>query len=70
MPLGTELGLGPGDTVLDRDQLPHGKGHTFWPTYTVAKWSPILATAELLLFNRPSFPQLLQAGPGYTQENL
>ena len=58
MPLGTELGLGPGNTVLDRDPAPPWKGHT------VAKWSPILATAELLLFNRASFPQLLQAGPG------
>jgi len=28
MPLGTEVGLGPGDTVLDWDQLPHGKGHS------------------------------------------
>jgi len=25
MPLGTEVGLGPGNIVLDGDQLPHGK---------------------------------------------
>ena len=27
MPLGTEVGLGPGDIVLDGAQLPHKKGH-------------------------------------------
>jgi len=35
MPLGTEVGLGPGDFVLDGDQSLHGKGHstpTFQPT--------------------------------------
>jgi len=26
--LGTEVGLGPGDIVLDWDPLPHGKGHS------------------------------------------
>jgi len=33
-------------------KLPHGKEHnspTFWPLSAVAKWSPISATAELLL---------------------
>jgi len=29
MPLGTEVGLGPGDIVLDGEtQIPHGNGHT------------------------------------------
>ena len=29
MPLDTDVGLGPGDTVLDGDSaLPHGKGHS------------------------------------------
>ena len=26
-PLGTEVGLGPGDSVLDVDPAPHGKKH-------------------------------------------
>ena len=52
MPLGTEVGLGPGHTVSDRDPAPR-KGTeqplpSFWPLSIVAKWSPILATAELL----------------------
>jgi len=56
MPLGTEVGLGPGDIVLDGDTAPHGKGAkgytapTHWsPMSIVAKRSPISATAELLL---------------------
>jgi len=52
MPFGTDVGLGPGDTVLDGIQLPHGKRHSTLPTSrsmtVVAKQSPILATAELL----------------------
>ena len=37
MPLGTEVGLGPGGIVLDGDPAPHGEGHsspspTFRPT--------------------------------------
>ena len=28
MPLGTELGLGPGDIVLDRDPAPTKRGHS------------------------------------------
>ena len=28
MPLGTEIGLGPGDIVLDGYPAPHGKGHS------------------------------------------
>ena len=60
MPLGTEVGLGPGDTLLDGDSAsPYGKGHSstptfrpmsFWPTSIVAKRSPISATAELLFY--------------------
>ena len=52
MPLGTEVGHGPGDILLDGDQLPHGKGRSsptlFGPMSIVAKRSPISATAELL----------------------
>jgi len=33
MPFGMEVGLGPGDFVLDRDQLPHKKGHELPPPY-------------------------------------
>ena len=56
MPLGKEVGLGPGHIVLDGDPVgtkrctaapPH-----FWPMPIVAKRSPISATAELLLDNR------------------
>ena len=52
MPLDTEVGLGPGDIVLDGAQLsPPKKGHApnFWPVCIVAKQSPNLAIAELLL---------------------
>ena len=52
MPLGTEVGFGPGDIVLDWVQLPLAKKSTvpnFRPVFIVAKRSPISATAELLL---------------------
>jgi len=54
MLLGKEVGLGPGDIVLDGDPAPpHGKGHSspcpiFWPMSIVAKRSPISAIAEFL----------------------
>jgi len=54
MPLGTEVGLGPGDIVSDGDQLPPTERGTaptsshFRPMSIVAKWSPISATAEFL----------------------
>ena len=51
MPLGTEAGLGPGDTVLEGDPAPPKKGHstpTFRPMSIVAKRSPLSATAEIL----------------------
>jgi len=54
MPLGMELGLGPGHIVLDGDPAPPKRG-TAAPTLQpmsklsiVVKRSPILATAELL----------------------
>ena len=34
MPLGMEIGLDPGDFVLDGTQLPHGKGHSS-PTFEI-----------------------------------
>jgi len=55
IPLGTEVGLGQGDIVLDGDPAPlPWKGAeqppTFRPMSIVAKRSPISATAELLLY--------------------
>jgi len=56
MPLGTDVGLGSGDIVLDGDAAPlteRGTAapppHTFRPMSIAAKPSPISATAELLL---------------------
>jgi len=52
MPLGVEIGLGPGHTVLNGNPAPPSKrGHsspTFRPMSIVAKRSPISATAEVL----------------------
>ena len=53
MPLDMEVGLGPGNIVLDTDPPPPMEGGTdpatCRPMSTVAKRSPISATAELLL---------------------
>ena len=54
MPLGTKVGLGPGDIVLHGDPVPPQKGAQhppphFGPMSIVAKRSPISAAAELLL---------------------
>jgi len=54
MPLGTEIGLGPGDNVINRDPAaPPRNGYSSAPSFRamsiVAKWSPISANAELLL---------------------
>jgi len=57
MPVGTEVGLGPGDIVLDGVAAPPKRGTAppkgtqppnFRPMSIVAKRSPISATAELL----------------------
>jgi len=53
MPLGTEVGLGPGHIVLDGDPAPPPRKGArqplhFRPMSIVAKRSPISATAELL----------------------
>jgi len=57
MPLGTEVGIGPGDIMLDENPAPLGKGAQQSPTFRsmpfrfmpiVAKRSPISATAELV----------------------
>jgi len=49
MPLGKEVGLDPGYIVLDGDAAPTAAPLHFRPMPIVAKRSPILATAELLL---------------------
>jgi len=53
MPLGVEVGLGPGHIVLDGDQPLPPKGAqqpvTFRSMAITAKRSPISATAELLV---------------------
>jgi len=53
MPLGKDVGLGPGHIVLDGDpvgtQSPTVAPPHFRPMPIVAKRSPISATAELLL---------------------
>jgi len=55
MPLGKELGLGPGHIALDGHpvgtQPPTAAPPHFRPMPIVAKRSPISATAELLLYN-------------------
>jgi len=40
MPLSTEVGLSPGDFVLDGDLVPPRKGTAtnFWPMSVVVKW--------------------------------
>jgi len=49
MALGTEVGIGPGDIVLDGDPTERDTAvPTFRPMSVVAKRSPISATAELL----------------------
>ena len=54
MPLGKEVGLGPGHIVLDGDpvgtQPPAAAPPDFRPMPIVAKRSPISATAELVFF--------------------
>jgi len=50
MPLGTELGLGGSNIVLDGDPaFPRKPPPHFWPMSIVAKRSPISAAAELFL---------------------
>jgi len=54
MPLGTKVGVGSGDIVLDGDPAPPKREEaqpppTFWPLSIVAKRSPTSATAKDLL---------------------
>jgi len=64
MPLGTEVGLVPGDIVLDGDRAaPTERGTvapTFWSISIVAKRSPISATAELLFLRLTHLSELLR----------
>jgi len=50
MPLGKEVGLGPGLIVLDGDAAPTAAFPHFRPMPIVAKRSPISATAEFLFY--------------------
>jgi len=55
MPISAEVGLGPGDIVLNGDPAPPERGTaapSVRPMSIVAKRSPISATTELLLYNR------------------
>ena len=56
MPLGMEVGLGPGNIVLHGDPVPpsqkRGTAPNFRPMSIVAKRSPISATAEHFVRNR------------------
>ena len=45
MSLGIEVGLSPGETVLGRIQLPHGKGHSSPPLFGIAVCRTQVATA-------------------------
>jgi len=57
MPLGKEVGLGPGHTVLDGDPAPPQQPlATFRPMSIVAKRSPVSATAELSFINSMTMP--------------
>jgi len=53
MPLGTEVGLGPGDTVLDAHLTPPRRGAQKLPHFSAHVYCgqtvPISATAKLLL---------------------
>jgi len=72
-PLGTEVGLGPGDIVLDGDPAPPWKGTQqppFRPMSIVAKRSPISATAELSFdIAGNCLPELLWLGRGLPKTN-
>ena len=53
MPLGREVGLGPGDIVLDRDPTPPKTGTaapSFRPISTVYDLSSVMSTAHELLY--------------------
>jgi len=66
MPLGKEVGLVPGHIVLDGDPAPTAAPPHFWPMRIVAKRSPILATAKLLLrYLSEPFLGILRLSPSY-----
>jgi len=69
MPLGMELDLDPGETVLDGDQLPDGKGTAASSTQFSAQVAlarpPISATAELLLHSSPQSVHVLSCTMGF-----
>ena len=63
MPLGTEIVLSPVDIVLDRDPAPpKGYGPQFSANVYCGQWSPISASAELLLRSNMLFDVVTQLG--------
>ena len=72
MPLGKEVGLGPGDIVLNGNPAPPRKGlqqaPTCRPMSNMAKRSPISASAELLL-HQPIYWQLSSLSISATEWN-
>ena len=56
MPLGKEVGLDPGHIVLDGDPAATAASPQFRPMPSMAKRSPISATAELLYKTLQKFP--------------
>ena len=77
MPLGKQVGVGPGHIVLDGDpmgtQPPTAAPSHFRPMSIVAKRSPISATAELLLTlpEQPlALPQVKCALCGWTEKRI
>ena len=73
MSLGTEVGLGPGNIVLDGDPTsPRKWAHqplAFRPMSIVAKRSPISTTAELLLYVLSSESRYASENATYTLES-
>ena len=65
MPLGKEIGLGPGHIVLDGDPAPTAASPHFRPRPIVTKWSPISATAEFLfnsaVYDKSDIPSVVKS---------
>jgi len=74
MPLSTEVGIGPGDIMLDRDPSPPKKGEstpTFWPMYCgqMAGWIKMplgtevgLGQGHIVLYVDPALPKMCLVG--------
>jgi len=60
MPLGAEIGLGPGKIVLDAYPAPHGRRYSSSPPLSahVSCGQMVAHLSKCLLFNLPSFPEV------------